>query len=114
MDDKKTFCSLLGLGTLLLSTAALGAAPTKPVPQWDTYSDTWVGVDGLSRALPTYQTVGGPKRSKQAGILYYLWLGGDKASGPFNNTEILRKDPDALNKPDSPLSGGLYSFHHWD
>jgi len=105
-------CLLLGV-PILGSPAAPGAAPGGPVA-WDTYSDTWVGVDGLGRALPTYAEVGGPRRDKQAGIFYYLWLGGDNASGPFNNTEILRKDPDALDKPGSPLWGGLYSFHYWD
>lgn len=92
----------------------LGAARAQTPPVWDTYSDTWVGEDALGRALPTSKDVGPPRPNKHAGIFYYLWLGGDNASGPFNNTEILQKDPDALHKPDSPLWGGLYSFHYWN
>lgn len=114
MRCKMIVRSFACLAALLLSAAASGAAPTQPVPKWDTYSDTWVGVDGLGRALPTCQEVGGPRQNKQAGIFYYLWLGGDNASGPFNNTEILHQDPDALSKPGSPLWGGLYSFHYWN
>jgi len=106
--------SCLLLGAPVLGAPAASVATPGGMAAWDTDSDTWVGVDGLGRALPAYREVGGPRPDKQAGIFYYLWLGGDNASGPFNNTEILRKDPDALDKPDSPLWGGLYSFHYWD
>ena len=107
------FCfAVLALSALAFLPAQ--AQAPQPAPFWDTYSDTWVGEDALGRPLPTAREVGGPKPNKQAGIFYYLWLGGNKASGPFNNTEILQKDPDALNKPGSPLWGGLYSFHYWN
>ena len=33
--------------------------------------------------------------------------------GPFDNTKIMAADPRALEKPDSPLWGGVHSFHHW-
>jgi len=99
---------------MLTYAANMAEAQPSKAPAWDTYSDTWVGEDALGRPIPTAREVGGPKTNKQTGIFYYLWLGGDNATGPFNNTEILKRDPDAMNKPDSPLWGGLYSFHYWN
>ena len=62
--------SLLSVGLLfLLHCTARGAAPGGPAA-WDTYRDTWVGVDGLGRSLPTHQEVGGPRQDRQVGIFY--------------------------------------------
>jgi hypothetical protein len=82
---------------------------------WDTYADTWVATDGLGRVLPTNAEVGPPKANHTVGIFYYLWLPGARTTnaGPFDNTEIMKKDPDALSKPSSPLWGSLYGFQHW-
>lgn len=80
---------------------------------WDTYSDTWVAVDGLGRALPTYKEVGPPRPDRHVGIFYFLWLGAHVNGGPYDNTKILAKDPDALLKPDSPLWGPPYAPHYW-
>jgi hypothetical protein len=46
-------------------------------------------------------------------MFYFLWLGDEWKTGPFDNTQILAKDPDALNKPDSPLWGPRFAPHHW-
>ena len=120
MTSRTTLFSSLATLALLaiappLARAQQVAAPSpaqSPVA-WDTYSDTWVGVDALGRALPTYEQVGGPRGNKQVGIFYYLWLGSGHDNGPYDVSKILAADPDARNHPDSPLWGGVPGFHYW-
>jgi len=40
---------------------------------------------------------------KQVGLFYFLWLGEHGRKGPYDVTKILEADPDAGQKPDSPL-----------
>lgn len=87
-----------------------------PSPAWDVYADTWVASDGIGRTLPTQAQVGNPRANRQVGIFYFLWLGRPELdSGPFNITQILQKNSNALERGSDPaLRGGLYSFHHWN
>ncbi|MBA4149623.1 MAG: hypothetical protein H0X66_16045 [Verrucomicrobia bacterium] len=110
----------------LLLTALLACACAFPemaisAPQqraqpvyWDTFSDTWVATDALGRSVPTHAEVGPLRRDKTVGIFYFLWLRGDRSGGPYDVADILRKDPAAMQKPDSPLWGPLHAPHHWD
>ncbi len=82
-------------------------------PSWDTMSDTWTATDALGRVMPTYKEVGPPRQDRTVGIFYFLWLGYGVNSGPFDITQILRRDPDALREPTSPPWGPLYAPHHW-
>ncbi len=107
---------LLHLGASLLALAAAAHAQQAPsaAPAWDVYADTWVATDALGRSLPTGAQAGPPRAHRELGIFYFLWLGRSEANaGPYDITKILAQDPDALQKPDSPLWGGLYGFHHW-
>jgi hypothetical protein len=62
--------------------------------EWDTYSDTWVATDGLGRALPTYEEVGGPKPDKTVGMFYYLWH--DDHHGTVRDAaKVLERNPHA-------------------
>ena len=80
---------------------------------WDTFSDTWVATDGLGRTLPGTEQVGTPRVGKTVGIFYFLWLGESGEAGPYDISEILGKDPSALQNPNSPPWGPLYVPHHW-
>ena len=40
---------------------------------------------------------------RQVGLFYFLWLGEHGRKGPYDVTKILEADPDAGQKPDSPL-----------
>lgn len=82
-------------------------------PTWDTFADTWVATDGLGRTVPTFADVGPPRADRTVGIFYFLWLGEYVNGGPWDVTRILATDPDAMQKPDSPLWGPLYAPHHW-
>lgn len=107
-----TWCILCSVLLVLAGGVAVADGSLDLPDTWDLYSDTWVGTDALGRKLPDYYEVGPVREDKYVGILYYLWLGLD-GRGPFNITEILEKDPDAVNNPDSPLWGPLTAYHHW-
>ncbi len=92
-------------GLFLACSAALIAQPA-----WDNFSDTWVATDALGRKVAYHQD---PRPDRTVGIFYFLWLGPHVRGGPFDITKILITDPDAMQKPDSPLWGPLYAPHHW-
>ncbi len=109
----------LFLASLTASTQSLWA---QNAPR-DTRSDSWVATDALGRTVPlrgeriagTPQTgpVPAPRPKKFVGMFYFLWLGEHGRLGPFDNTQIIKRDPDALQKPDSPLWGPVNAPHHW-
>ena len=49
----------------------------------------------------------------KVGLFYFLWLGEHGRKGPYDVTKILEADPDAGQKPDSPLWGPWGTYHHW-
>jgi hypothetical protein len=77
------------------TSSARGAEPaSKQTPAWDTFSDTWVATDGLGRALPTFDEVGGPKPDKTVGMFYYLWE--DSHAGKVRDAaKVLAANPNA-------------------
>lgn len=97
-------CALLGSAML----SAVGVARSA-----DVMSDTWVATDGLGRTLPTHADTGSPRPDRTVGLFYFLWHGAHIQGGPYDVTRILREDPAAMQKPDSPLWGPLHVPHHW-
>lgn len=79
----------------------------------DTMPDTWVATDGLGRQLPGFPECGPPRPDRTVGIFYFLWLGPHANGGPFDISEILSENPQAMAQRDSPLWGLLGSPHHW-
>ncbi len=108
-----TFCSAL-CSALLTGKAGLAqgiAAAENP-------GTPWPATDALGRRLPLADKVGPPKKGRWVGIFYFLWHNerGAKSpfwDGPYDIQRILAKDPDALNKPDSPLWGPIGTMHYW-
>ncbi|MDR3196244.1 MAG: hypothetical protein LBU34_00105 [Planctomycetaceae bacterium] len=94
-----------------LSLPAANGAYEDSNPPVDTISDsisqadTWVATDALGREIGTQTTYGAPRQQRTVGIFYFLWLIGD--NGPFDNSKILRENPD------NPQWGPLHAFHHW-
>ena len=80
---------------------------------WDIKSDTWVATDKLGRNLPNFEVTGPVKEDKTVAMFYFLWNGRHGEQGPFDVTEILKRDPDVMKKKDSPLWGPMYVTHHW-
>jgi hypothetical protein len=100
--------AILACGLLLLSLSL-----PCPAQSWVTFSDTWVATDDLGRSVPLSNEVGPPRKDKFVGIFYFLWLGEHGNADPFDITKITAQDPQALQKPDSPLWGPLHAPHHW-
>jgi hypothetical protein len=93
---------------LFVSTACLRADVK------DLFSDTWTATDALGRKLPVYPEVTAPRPDRTVGIFYFLWHGAHtQGGGPFDISKILATDPDAMQKPGSPLWGPLHAPHHW-
>ena len=81
----------------------------------DRQSDTWAATDALGRVLPMSGEVRERRDDKFVGMFYFLWLGHhfNNAIGPHDVSKILKEDPDAMSKPDSPLWGPKNAFHYW-
>jgi hypothetical protein len=93
-------------------TTVAGRTAT-PAAWRDTRSDAWVASDGLGRRLPEYAEVGPLRPERTVGIFYFLWLGAHEQHGPKDVSKILAQDPEAMQRPESPLWGPLHAAHHW-
>ena len=98
---------LLGFGRV-----AHGQARSPAVVAWDTFSDTWVATDALGRALPGVTEAGPPRANRTLGMFYFLTFvhGGN---GPYDNTQILKAHPEAMQDIRNPAWGPLNSDHYW-
>ena len=90
-----------------------GCGGASAAPAWDNLADTWVATDALGRKVPTFPEVPAPRAGHTVGLFYFLWHGAHIQGGPFDVTRILATDPDAMQKPGSPLWGPLHAPHHW-
>lgn len=70
-----------------------------------------VTVDALGRLVTT-----AGKSDKQVGIFYFLMAGEDGGFGPYNVTEIVENNPDAVLSEENWLAAGgnpVYTDAHW-
>ena len=68
-------------------------------------------VDELGRKVVS----AGPSE-KQVGVLYFLWAGEHGTDGPYDITEITKRDPQAYlsaERWEAAGGGGYGAFHHW-
>ncbi len=110
-----TFPRRRGRALILGALACLwsGLSTAGVVAAWDNFSDTWVATDGLGRMLPGAREAGPPRSDRTVGLFYFLWHGAHVHGGPYDISTILRDDPAAMQKPDSPRWGPLHVPHHW-
>jgi len=71
----------------------------------------WPATDALGRKLPLATEAGGPRPNRQVGIFYFL--GHQFRPKIYDVSQILARDPAAMDKPDSPLWGGFHARHYW-
>lgn len=88
------------------------ASAQSVTPAWDTFSDTWVATDGLGRALPTAAQVGSLRVGKTLGMFYFLTFA-PGGVGPYDNTQILKAHPEAMQDVHHPAWGPLNADHYW-
>ena len=104
----------LAIRTPLLAVVLLVTAlQTCPAPAGNP-GVPWPATDALGRRLPTTAEVGTPRPDRFVAIFYFLWHdGGFGKQGPYDISRILAADPQALQKPDSPLWGPYGFPHYW-
>lgn len=94
----------------LVAVDARAEAPNPGLP--------WPATDALGRSLPLPAEAGPPRSDRFVGMFYFLWhnqRGGKSPhwDGPYDIARIMARDPEALNKPDSPLWGPIGMYHYW-
>jgi hypothetical protein len=99
---------LLGAASFAAGAEPAGSNPCTP----------WPATDAIGRRLPTAAEVGPPKPGRFVGIFYFLWhdnRGGKNPTGdgPYDIDRILKADPAAAQKSQSPLWGPLGMYHYW-
>lgn len=95
----------------LTAVLMCGVLAAQPPPRWDNYSDTWVATDARGRKVQEGQRP--PQQDRTVAMFYFLWLGPHVQGGPWDITRILKIDPEAMSKRDSPLWGPMHAPHHW-
>jgi len=111
--EKRVLLLLFVVSGMFVLTSRMIFAQSAGVP--------WKGIDGLNRSLVTVEKTGGPRPNKAVGIFYFIWHSPKStnipkapyADHPYDVQKILEADPDAPNKDDSPLWGGIGQFHYW-
>ncbi|MCR5781421.1 MAG: hypothetical protein K6G90_01665 [Clostridia bacterium] len=81
----------------------------------DAMCDTWAATDGLGRALPSYEEVGGP-RNRFVGMFYWTWHIGQRhlEQQPVNVNDIIERFPEASHDVDHPAWGPQGVSNHWN
>ncbi|GMQ80179.1 MAG: hypothetical protein BMS9Abin04_129 [Planctomycetia bacterium] len=78
----------------------------------------WPATDSLGRKVPLSDQVGPPRPDRFVGIFYFLWHNqrhgrSPNWDAPYDIARILARDPEALQKPESPLWGPIGMSHYW-
>jgi hypothetical protein len=96
---------------LLLAAMVAANAWAADDVTWDTYSDTWVAVDGLGRNVhSSADGLSTPKANKTVGMFYYICNGSLAGKNIVNITDVLAKDP--VN-PDWTNGGSSDNIANW-
>lgn len=69
-------------------------------------------VDSLGRTLPI-GVIKRPNKERAVGLFYFLWCGEHGRHAPYDISKIIEADPNAGYHTDSPLWGGIGTYHHW-
>ncbi len=76
--------------------------------------DTWVFTDGLGRTSLTNAEVGDPRDDKTVAMFYWTWHINFKGGPCYNNNEILKNNPDAINDYDHPVWNTVSGQMFWN
>ncbi len=76
--------------------------------------DTWVFTDGLGRVSLTNADVGAPREDKTVSMFYWTWHINFKGGNCYNNNEILKQYPEAINDYDHPVWSTVSGQMFWN
>ena len=68
------------------------------------------GTDALGRYMPGPSEVRDFQKDRYVGVFYFLWL---RLGHVYDNSQILRENPDARQTNASPPWGPINAFHFW-
>lgn len=96
---------MAGLATIAATSAWAAINPGTP----------WPATDALGRSVQVEnRTPGGTLRpNRTVGIFYFIWHDERGTAKPYDIADILARDPDILQKPDSPLWGPKGTMYYW-
>jgi len=104
------------------SEASLSSEETNISP-YDAYTGnysaingTYGGTDDLGRMLSNDVTAGETRADRYVGIFYFLWQGEHGTGGPYDNTKIVKENPDAISSEAAWIEaggGGVGEHHFW-
>lgn len=105
-------CAGVVFASLLVGAHAGASEPIPAAP--------WPATDALGRSLPVAGETGvrAPRADRYVGVFYFLWHDAIRCApspdgGPYDVSRILAREPDALQKPKSPLWGPMGVYHYW-
>lgn len=108
------------IAAALFSALVFGCVSARADAQSDRplLGSPWPATDALGRNLPDAAEVGPVRPDRWVGIFYFLWHnnpGGESPhwKGPYDINKILKVEPDALSKPESPYWGPIGMYHYW-
>jgi hypothetical protein len=102
---------MLAVSAVMAAAVVGGVANCAGQAAADNHSDEWVATDALGRKV---QHEADPRANRTVAMFYFLWNGPEaRGGGPWDITRILKTDPDALGKADSPLWGPVGQMHYW-
>jgi hypothetical protein len=68
------------------------------------------GVDALGRAMPGPSDVREFRKDRYVGVFHFLWLNVNQV---YDNSQILKDNPDAQKTNASPPWGPVHAYHFW-
>jgi hypothetical protein len=102
----------------LLAAATVSSARGQDSAAVSAACAPWPAVDALGRSLPGPEQTGPARTDRFVGLFYFLWHNQRRGrsphwDGPYDISRILARDPDAVEKPNSPLWGAIGMYHYW-
>jgi len=105
---------LIALVAIMFSVVGCGDKPTPEKPKtlskydgpFSAVNGIYGGVDDLGRELLTDTEAGGIKTNKTVGLFYFLTAGAGTRLGPYDISEILKKDPEAYRSDSAWIAAG--------
>jgi hypothetical protein len=119
VDLRTIHCGALRLATIVLCFVFSSVIEShRVVAAEEAVGTSWPAADALGRNLPVEGEVRAARANRSVGIFYFLWLTGMQNrsphwNGPYDVSQILAVDPEAIAKPESTLWGPQGTPHYW-
>lgn len=72
-----------------------------------------MAIDALGRKTADRTEAPAPRKNRQVGMFYFLWLGEEGRHAPRNISEMVAANPHIGYETDNPAWGPIGFYHHW-